>query len=71
MQNVWLSEAVSVFALGFNACGDDVTKVTEVTNPGIEVVDSADSLGKCTEERSGEMKFVSKENAVYVCADSS
>ena len=52
------------------ACGDDVTKVTEVTNPGLEVVASADSLGKCTAERSGEMKFAQKENAVYVCADS-
>ena len=52
------------------ACGDDVTKITEVTNSGLEVVASADSLGKCAEEISGEMKFVSKENAVYVCADS-
>ena len=56
--------------LALTACGDDVTKVTEVTNPGLEVVASADSLGKCTEERSGEMKFASKENAVFVCADS-
>ena len=55
----------------FAACGDDVTKVTEVTNSGLEVVASADSLGKCTEERSGEMKFASKENSVYVCSDSS
>ena len=52
------------------ACGDDVTKVTEVSKSGLEVVASADSLGKCTEEISGEMKFAQKENAVYVCADS-
>ena len=52
------------------ACGDDVTKVTEVSKSGLEVVVSADSLGKCTAERSGEMKFASKENAVFVCADS-
>ena len=52
------------------ACGDDVTQVTQETS-GMEVVSSADSLGKCTEERSGEMKFASKENAVYVCSDSS
>ena len=51
------------------ACGDDVTQVTQETS-GMEVVSSADSLGKCTEERSGEMKFASKENAVFVCADS-
>ena len=31
---------------------------------------SADSLGKCTKEISGEMKFASKENSVYVCSDS-
>ena len=54
------------------ACGDDVTKVTNITQEtsGLEVVASADSLGKCTAERSGEMKFAQKENAVYVCADS-
>ena len=53
------------------ACGDDVTKVTKIEKTsGMEVVASADSLGKCTEEISGEMKFASKENAVYICADS-
>ncbi len=51
------------------ACGDDVTNVTKETS-GLEVVSSADSLGKCSEEIAGEMKFVSKENAVFVCADS-
>ncbi len=64
------SRRLASFALSFcvlAACGDDVTKVT---NSGVEVVASADSLGKCTEEISGEMKFVSKENAVFVCADS-
>lgn len=56
----------------FLACGDDVTKVTQVTQEisGLEVVASADSLGKCSSEISGEMKFARKENAVYVCADS-
>ena len=53
------------------ACGDDVTQVTKIEETsGLEVVASADSLGKCTEEISGEMKFASKENAVYICADS-
>ena len=53
------------------ACGDDVTQVTKIEETsGLEVVASADSLGKCTEEISGEMKFATKENAVYVCADS-
>ena len=58
-------------ALFIAACGDDVTKVTKIEETsGMEIVASADSLGKCTEEISGEMKFASKENAVYVCADS-
>lgn len=59
-------------AMFLAACGDDVTKVTNITQEtsGLEVVASADSLGKCTAERSGEMKFAQKENAVYVCADS-
>ena len=53
------------------ACGDDVTQVTKIEETsGLEIVASADSLGKCTAELSGEMKFASKENAVYVCADS-
>ncbi len=63
---------LSTFIFILAACGDDVTKVTQVTqeSSGLEVVASSDSLGKCTEERSGEMKFASKENAVFVCADS-
>ena len=55
----------------FTACGDDVTKVTKIEGTsGLETVASADSLGKCTEEILGEMKFSSKENAIFVCADS-
>ncbi len=65
-----IGSGLSALAFSFIACGDDVTKVTQETS-GLEIVASADSLGKCTEKISGEMKFVSKENAVYVCADSS
>lgn len=64
---------LAVFIVMFlAACGDDVTKVTNITQEtsGLEVVASADSLGKCTAERSGEMKFAQKENAAFVCADS-
>ena len=58
-------------ALFIAACGDDVTKVTKIEETsGMEIIASADSLGKCTSEISGEMKFATKENAVYVCADS-
>ncbi len=54
------------------ACGDDVTKVSNVTNEvsGMEVVASADSLGKCDSASVGKMVFASDENAAYVCADS-
>ena len=69
MRTLKFSALAVLTAMFFTACGDDVTKVTQEAS-GLEVVASADSLGKCTEERSGEMKFASKENAVYVCADS-
>ncbi len=54
------------------ACGDDVTKVTNVTNEvsGMEVVESADSLGKCDSTNVGKTVYASDENAAYVCADS-
>ncbi len=54
------------------ACGDDVTKVTNVTNEvsGMEVVASADSLGKCDSTNVGKTVYASDENAAYVCADS-
>lgn len=54
--------AFSLSVLILSACGDDVTKVTQETS-GLEIVASADSLGKCTAELSGEMKFASNENA--------
>ena len=58
-------------ALFLLSCGDDVTQVTKIEETsGLEMVASADSLGKCTAEISGEMKFATKENAVYICADS-
>lgn len=59
-------------ALALLACGDDVTKMTNVTNEttGLEVAASADSLGTCDSSVIGKMMFASSENAVYVCADS-
>ncbi len=55
-----------------SACGDDVTKVTNVTNEvsGMEIVASADSLGKCDSNSLGKTVFASDENGAYVCADS-
>ncbi len=55
-----------------SACGDDVTKVTNVTNEvsGMEVVSSADSLGKCDSSTLGKTAYASDENVAYVCADS-
>ena len=59
-------------ALALLACGDDVTKMTNVTNEttGMEVAASADSLGACNSAAIGKMAFASSENAVYVCAAS-
>lgn len=58
--------------IALSACGDDVTKVTNVTNEvsGMEIAASADSLGKCEEENFGKTVFVSDENTAYICADS-
>ncbi len=58
--------------LALTACGDDVTKVTNVTNEvsGMEVVSSADSLGKCDSSTLGKTAYASDENVAYVCADS-
>ena len=72
MRTLELSALAVLTAMFFFACGDDVTKISQVTNEisGLEVVSSVDSLGKCTEEISGEMKFAQKENAIFVCADS-
>ncbi len=58
-------------AMFLAACGDDVTKVTNMMtkSSAIEVVESAYSLGKCSDKISGEMKFAAKEGAVFVCAD--
>ncbi len=66
--------SLSTVAVGIllSACGDDVTKVTNVTNEvsGLEVVASADSLGKCDSASVGKTVFASDENVAYICADS-
>ena len=58
--------------LFFTACGDDVTKVTNVTNEnsGVEIAGSADDFDDCDSASIGKMMFASDENAVYICADS-
>ncbi len=54
-----------------SACGDDVTKVTNVNEvSGMEIVESAGSLGKCDSSTLGKTAYASDENAAYVCADS-
>ncbi len=52
-----------------SACGDDVTRIAN-GNSAMEVVASADSLGKCDSSTLGKTVFASDENAAYVCADS-
>ncbi len=63
--------SLSAVAIGtlLSACGDDVTKVTNEVS-GMEVVASADSLGKCESSNIGKTVFASDENAAYICADS-
>ncbi len=55
-----------------SACGDDVTKVTNVTNEssGMDVVTSADSLGTCDTSTLGKTVFASDKNIAYICTDS-
>ncbi len=55
-----------------SACGDDVTKVTNVTNEtsSMEIVASADSLGKCDSSTLEKTVYASNEKAAYVCTDS-
>ena len=54
-----------------SACGDDVTKVTNVNEvSGMEVVASADSLGECDSANVGKTVFASDKSVAYVCADS-
>jgi uncharacterized protein (TIGR02145 family) len=57
--------------LALSACGDDVTKVTNVTgDTGMEIAKSADDFEKCDSASIGKLMFASDENAAYVCADS-
>ncbi len=52
-----------------SACGDDVTRIAN-GNSAMEVVASADSLGKCDSSTLGKTFFALDENSAYVCADS-
>ncbi len=59
------------FVLALSACGDDVTKVTNVNEvSGMEVAASVEDFAKCDSSAIGKMMFASDENAAYVCADS-
>ncbi len=65
-----LAFAGTLFSL--SACGDDVTKVTNVTNEvsGMEVAASVEDFADCDSSSIGKMMLASDENAAYVCADS-
>ena len=69
---VSLSLSAVVGGILFSACGDDVTKVTNVTNEtsGMEIVSSADSLGACDSANVGKIAYASDKNIAYICADS-
>ena len=73
MKNLTI-EKISFALLGgllLTACGEDVTKVTNVTNESsdLDLVLSADSLGPCDSGSIGKMLFASDENTAYVCLD--
>ena len=57
--------------LALSACGDDVTKVTNVTgDTGMEIAKSADDFDDCDSASIGKTAFASDEGVGYVCADS-
>ena len=57
--------------LALSACGDDVTKVTNVTgDTGMEIAKSADDFEKCDSASIGKTAFAADEGVGYVCADS-
>ena len=65
----WLYRGLlAASALGILACGDDITKTTEVGRT--EFAESFDDLPECSEKLVGEIFFVKETGALYVCADS-
>ncbi|MCQ2055114.1 MAG: hypothetical protein MJY82_07475 [Fibrobacter sp.] len=55
--------------LAITACGDDVTKVTEVHQNGVAVLDAGEKLSKqeCDKDNVGERLFVTDSAMVFVC----
>ncbi|WP_290766433.1 FISUMP domain-containing protein [Fibrobacter sp. UBA4297] len=56
-----------VFALA--ACGDDITteNITQVTQPGMEIVADLDALPDCGSENKGAQAWVKSESTTFVC----
>ena len=60
--------AAGTFALLFAACGDEVTKVSEVTQVvGMQVVEGGEALPKCTADNEGAMVYSVDSAAAYTC----
>ena len=52
----------------FAACGDEVSKVTEVSQAvGVQVVDAGKALPKCTADNEGAMVYSVDSAATYTC----
>ena len=72
-QSPWRNRSVAIgsilFAASmFAACGDEVTKVSEVTQVvGMQVVEGGEALPKCTADNEGAMVYSVDSAAAYTC----
>ena len=59
--------AIGIATIFLAACGDEVTKVSNIDQTGMKVVESAKELPKCTDDNEGEQAFVKGESSARVC----
>lgn len=68
MKHIFFCGLISVLAMMFAACGDEVTKVTEVTSTGVPVIEAGEDLPVCESEAKGHMVFLEDSLEVYYCS---
>ncbi len=72
-QSPWRNRSVAIGSILFTAsmfaaCGDEVTKVSEVTQVvGMQVVEEGEALPKCTADNEGAMVYSVDSAAAYTC----
>ncbi|WP_297946568.1 FISUMP domain-containing protein [uncultured Fibrobacter sp.] len=72
-QSPWRNRSVAIGSILFTAsmfaaCGDEVTKVSEVTQVvGMQVVEGGEALPKCTADNEGAMVYSVDSAAAYTC----